>query len=189
MRKTLKSIIYLGISILICTLVTMNVEQRGKKYEKNFVLDDIGFRLLPKIQGCTFWFENTLPFLLGGILFMNKLLDHSTITMIAVMILFRSVAIGLTVFPKTNPACCVGCDWRIGACHDKMYSGHTAITTLSMLVLASKFPQITPLVPLVIATQGCMLVMTRGHYTIDIYIGFLVALLIFTNKHHLNKII
>lgn len=188
MRKMLKLIFYLLISFLISILVTMNVENRGNKYPDNFVLDDIGFRLLPKIKH-TIWLENILPAILSGILLVTGLINHETITMFAVMILLRSVAIGLTIFPKTDPACCVGCDKRIGACHDKMYSGHTAITTLSMLVLASRFPQLTPLVPLVIATQGCMLVMTRGHYTIDIYIGFLVALLIFTNKHHLNKII
>ena len=76
---------------------------------------------------------------------------------------------------------------RIGVCHDKMFSGHTAFTTLAILTLALKNSNLKPLVPIVIIAQGVLMLIARAHYSVDVFIGFLVTLLVFTNKTYIMK--
>ena len=186
----MKSIVLLLLSLLFVSIISLNVENRSEKYKgKEFVLDDVAFKLLPEITGCTFIAENTIPFMLIIILFFTKLLDSKFTTLISVIIFLRSIAIGLTVLPKTNLKCCIKCDLRLGVCHDKMFSGHTAFTTLSMLLIAEKYPHYKYLVGIVILLQGFMMLISRAHYSVDIYIGFLVSLLVYSNKTNILKVL
>ena len=183
MYRLLKSLVLLFFSLIILLIVSLNIEKRSEIYKgKEFVLDDVAFNLLPKINGTTFLVENTIPIILICLLSYNKLVNVDLIILFTIILILRTIAIGLTVLPKTNINCSIKNDLLIGVCHDKMFSGHTAFTTLAMLTLAFKFNKVKPFVPVVIILQGLMMLIARAHYSIDIYIGFLVTLLVYTNK-------
>ena len=186
MDRLLKSLVLFFFSLSILFIVSLNIEKRSESYKgKEFILDDVAFNLLPKINGSTFLAENTIPFILICVLSYNKLVNIDFIILFTVILILRTIAIGLTILPKTNINCSIKNDLMIGVCHDKMFSGHTAFTTLAMLTLAFKVNKVKQFVPVVIILQGLMMLIARAHYSIDIYIGFLVTLLVYTNKHFL----
>ena len=188
MKNLYKTISLFSLSLVVLSIVSINIENRSKCYNgKEFVLDDVAFRLLPKIKGCTFIAENTIPFILILLLLYYKSINCEFIVLFTIIIILRTISIGLTILPKTNPKCCMENSLRIGVCHYKMFSGHTAFTTLAMLTLALKNSNLKPLVPIVIIAQGVLMLIARAHYSVDVFIGFLVTLLVFTNKTYIMK--
>uniref|UniRef100_A0A131YR68 Shingomyelin synthase n=1 Tax=Rhipicephalus appendiculatus TaxID=34631 RepID=A0A131YR68_RHIAP len=74
-------------------------------------------------------------------------------------------------------------------CGDYIYSGHTVILTLSYLVVREYSPQrckYLHLVYLVLSTVGILMVLlSRGHYTVDVVIGYYVTSRVFWIYHTL----
>lgn len=74
-------------------------------------------------------------------------------------------------------------------CGDYIYSGHTVILTLAYLVVREYSPQrckYLHLVYLVLSTVGIfMVLLSRGHYTVDVVIGYYVTSRVFWIYHTL----
>lgn len=74
-------------------------------------------------------------------------------------------------------------------CGDYIYSGHTVILTLAHLVVREYSPQrckLLHLVSLVLSSIGIIMVLlSRGHYTVDVVIGYYVTTRLFWTYHTL----
>lgn len=155
-----------------------------KKYHNEFVLYDIGHNTFPHIYNNVDLSINILPIslILYSFVFLKHNADEIMLSII-VMIILRIIAIRITILPKCNQSC--DKVTLLGGCHDQIFSGHTAITVLLCLFIYEHNK--TLFVPSVIIaiSQMFLIISTRSHYSIDVFIGLLVALLIFTNKQYL----
>ena len=179
-----KNSIILLLLIFVNYLNTKQIEKVANDYKSKLILHDEGFELLPRINHNVNTLINIIPIILiiYSILNLNKKFVEITSTIIIMMIL-RMIANRLTILPHSDEKC-KGVTIQ-GGCYDKMFSGHTALTVLLCLFYNEQSKNIyIPCILVVI--QIFLLISTRSHYTIDVYIGLLVALLIYTNK---NKII
>jgi len=64
-----------------------------------------------------------------------------------------------------------------GGVHDKVFSGHTAFATVVALVLIRHgiWNRLGYLYPF---SMGLIMIATRGHYTVDVFLGFIIAYLV-----------
>ncbi|CAN7976425.1 unnamed protein product [Ixodes persulcatus] len=74
-------------------------------------------------------------------------------------------------------------------CGDYIYSGHTVILTLAYLVVREYSPQRCKVVHITYLTLSCvgilMVLLSRGHYTVDVVIGYYVTTRLFWVYHTL----
>ena len=164
-------------------LNTYNVEIIAKdSYTSEMKLQDIGHNWLPLIENNTNMLTNITPIILFiyVFLFMND--KHSEIVnLVSIIVLIRMISTRLTIFPSSDPKCNKCTVW--GGCHDKMFSGHTAITVALCLYIYENNKNMA--VPCLIAvfTQSFISIATRGHYSVDVFMGGLIALFMFNSKN------
>lgn len=179
-----RTYIILIILIYVNYLNTKQIENVAKEYKTKIILHDEGFNTLPRINNNVNILINIIPIILiiYSILKLNNKFVEITSTII-IMIVLRIIANRLTILPHSDENC-KGVSIQ-GGCYDKIFSGHMALTTLLCLFYYEETKNIY--IPCILAViQMFLLISTRSHYTIDVYIGLLIALLIYTNK---NKII
>ena len=179
-----KNSIILLLLILVNYINTKQIDNVANHYKTKIILHDEGFKLIPRISYNVNTLINIIPIILiiYSILKLNNKFVEITSTII-VMIILRVIANRSTILPYSDEKC-KGVS-ILGGCHDKMFSGHMALTALLCLFYYEESKNIYISIVLIIM-QMFLLISTRSHYTIDVYIGFLIALLIYTNK---NKII
>ena len=102
------------------------------------------------------------------------------------IVLLRDFTISLTILPRID-GCLVSKGNSItGGCHDKIFSGHAAFTLLATLIMYER-GIIKNLILLIIlnVVNVLFILITRGHYTIDIVVSILVTFVVFQNKFRL----
>jgi hypothetical protein len=70
-----------------------------------------------------------------------------------------------------------------GGCYDKVFSAHTAFVALFTLIFLSKTFITTRLFWLINLVNMAILVFTRGHYTVDVILGFVITYLVYDGKY------
>jgi hypothetical protein len=113
--------------------------------------------------------------------------DHSLISEFLkkyiFLIFIRSFTILLTILPK-HEQCSKRFKWStcmFGQCYDKIFSGHTAFTMLAALLLIRN--QILPQwlgIGFLVIEVFCIL-LTRSHYSIDVFFAMIVTYLVYQN--------
>lgn len=104
------------------------------------------------------------------------------------IILIRCITINLTILPKNRSDEYIKYD-IINGCYDKIFSGHFATLLLATLIFY-KYNIIKNISILIILNIINVLIIlcTRSHYSIDIFVSFVVTMLLFTNNINLEYI-
>ena len=100
------------------------------------------------------------------------------------LIFVRSLTIFLTILPK-HENCQKRFEWStclVGQCYDKIFSGHTALTTLAALLLVRAGYIPSWLGILFVALETCFILLTRSHYTIDVFFAMVMTYLVYDKK-------
>jgi hypothetical protein len=162
------------------------------RYDQNHKhLYDLGFNLIPEISSswhdylvflCIFLF--TLRWIFVNVELVNKILIYMSITYI-----LRLISINLTILPPIGDCNHVYADspyrsvfiYDSSTCFDYIYSGHISwmifIVLLSYYNKHSKLEIIFYLLSLFMV--GYLIIATRSHYSVDIYLGTLISTLVF----------
>lgn len=181
---------WLSISLLLIigllnTWNTNELEKIAKKYYKNeVILKDLGHDLLPHITKYKTLCTDIIPILLIVFCFRAMRPDLAEIAnVISIIMILRMISYRLTIFPTSDEKC-DGVHAN-GGCHDKMFSGHTALVTAICLFVAKSRPKLQVPCILTVLLQMFMSVATRSHYSVDVFIGALIAGLVYSNKNYL----
>jgi len=160
---------------------------------------DIMHKHLPYWKN-NYWLNNLI-----GILTLIPLIYTNDINMyfdfgalLLIVNIIRDITINLTILPQNKE-----CELHkrsymfqglLGACYDKIFSGHTAFVFL-LTLLYNSYSVITN-VPLLIVWNifnALSILIIRSHYTIDIFVSFLVCYTVFTeymkNNHSFHDIV
>lgn len=115
----------------------------------------------------------------------NENMYFDFIALLLIVNILRDITINLTILPK-NKECNLNERSEIyksvlGACYDKIFSGHTAFVYLLTLLYYS-YSVITnvPILILWNIFNAVSILIIRSHYTIDVVVSFLVCYAVFT---------
>lgn len=185
--------------VILFFIVTTYVHQKGKAFytdreSKNKVrakIYDIGIENTPNLsqytifEKCVSIIAMILPLLFG------KDVLYEYLNMFVTVILIRCIFIPLTILPKEKH--CDDTELKMhnyvdGHCYDKIFSGHFASVVLLALVLGGR-----GLVNKSVLAIGCILyafiiISLRYHYTADLAVGALIALVVYQNKLSITKL-
>ena len=143
---------------------------------------DIGHNLLPALPSKFKFF----PDLICGLLFVVSLYlhrDHYSPLMWTLIVVFvlRTITIQLTVLPPVKSFDCTN-RHAIDCTQDYIFSGHFSKTVVCILfILAAKPTLVVPMVSIGLV-QAFFIIGLRNHYTIDVFIGALVAYFVFSQQ-------
>lgn len=82
---------------------------------------------------------------------------------------------------------------KFDTCGDLLFSGHTAVVTLNLLLIRKHFPQSRQsrhsckwrlLIPVYLFVCGVGIISSRKHYTVDVVLGIMIATLVFSRFEH-----
>jgi len=97
-----------------------------------------------------------------------------------IILIIRGISISLTQLPHTREVdtsrsllkSCV-----FGADYDKIFSGHTAFMVVTTMILV-QYGVWHPIMYVLPLAMGYLLIETRSHYTVDVFLGGVIALLV-----------
>jgi len=100
----------------------------------------------------------------------------------SIIIFFRAITTSVTILPSCHSKNCeLQYSWLnyiIGHCNDKIFSGHTSLS-LVLLYLIYRYNLVNnTLLYILIFIQiliAILLIATRGHYTIDVLLGYFIT--------------
>jgi hypothetical protein len=186
----------------IHSVIVFQVHSSGKTFYQGRISDqkcfpkvyDIGFKYTPDLSS----YKNLhlafdimtmlLPFMISVILSRWDIFYEysSYITVILLIRLLFNIA---TILPKVKNCDDTEFTWKnilFGHCYDKIFSGHVAgVALLSVLLYVHNIIPATMLIPFNILYALCILAI-RYHYTIDIFVAYVVTLVIYQNKLKIN---
>lgn len=190
--RALENTATISLLILIITLSSYVTDELGIWfYEKQSLYRNNENKVFDLIHEFTPDFHeyggivNLIPLLfLGTFLFTKGKLIWEFAEKFLVLIFIRSLTIFLTILPK-HEKCFKRFEWStcfVGQCYDKIFSGHTALTTLAALLLVrgSYIPQWLGI--LFVFLETVFILVTRSHYTIDVFFAMVMAYLVYDKK-------
>ena len=133
---------------------------------------------------------NLIPLLfLGTFLFTKGNLIWEFAEKFLVLIFLRSLTIMFTILPK-HEKCSKRFQWStclVGQCYDKIFSGHTALTTLAALLLTRAGYIPAWLGILFVSLEVLFILVTRSHYSVDVIFALAITYLVYDKKTLLLK--
>lgn len=164
---------YLFLVLLVSLLQMVTIYTKRPKE-----IEDLGHRWIPKMRACWKFVPDMLWLLTGAIAF-YLYRANPTVLLKALFFLFllRWVSIHLTVLPPIKDFECTE-RHPMDCAQDYVFSGHMACVVLYTLFIYDKYPQWQ--VPLILTNviQAWFILGLRNHYTIDVFVGTLVAWLV-----------
>jgi hypothetical protein len=154
---------------------------RISKNKKSQKVYDVSHLYMPDLQKYH-WISDcvTLLFLVPLIFYPSMLFEY--ILFFIPLFITRSIVNRLTVLPKNKSCKPSNITMFIGGCYDKIYSGHFASVLLATL-LYYKYNLINlNIIYIVNIINGILILLTRGHYTVDIYVALVTTLLFYQNN-------
>lgn len=107
----------------------------------------------------------------------------------SIIVAIRVISSTITDIPSSDPNCSINKDasWSsyiTGHCFDKIFSGHTAIS-LSLILVARKYDLLGNgsaifLSLLQILYVYFFLICTRGHYSVDVFLSYVIVIPLFS---------
>ena len=99
-----------------------------------------------------------------------------------VIFIIRSITNMLTILPKYKN-CDINKKYKfISGCYDKIFSGHfSSVFLATLLYLKYNWINMSTLV-LINMINSISILLSRGHYTIDLVVAFFVTLFVYQNK-------
>ena len=186
--------IFIFCTMILCIVVFINISVQHighNHYTKN------NLKLYDLIQECTPNFHkyeylvNIIPLLIISSLFYlpitTKIMEEFFIKFFIILII-RALTTFTTILPK-HEKCEVNLKWTsllLGGCYDKLFSGHTAFTTLwTLIFLNEKFIN-TFQFWFINLINSVAIITTHSHYTVDVILGFIITFFVYDSDHVLK---
>ena len=180
----LYSIIAVTIAVWTGNYVAMRVGQPD-------TIVDVGHALIPQVQlsplvkvGVTFLWA---PFLAASSA--RAAIVQRIGTRLMLLFALRAITNVVTILPKSED-----CDTRFkwymlfnGGCYDKVFSGHSAMAVLMSMALVTYGVWPAWAGWTYTASMVLMLLVSRGHYTVDIVLGLALAFMMWSIPLPLNS--
>ena len=186
MALTVASVLTIASNMTASHLGAAHYERYDKS--KSFEVFDLGHEILPQFDVSqlvdAFSALGWVPFVYlapGGV---ARRIQADLGARLAFLFFLRAITTTVTILPKRQDCDASKWTWREllgGACYDKIFSGHAAVATLVSLELVKH--DVWPSWAGWTYGGGISLLMlvSRGHYTVDIVLGILLAFLTWTS--------
>ncbi len=168
-----------------CRKSIYNIAQNFYKNYPEKRLYDLGHYLIPYHKYSTYISEYIISFvsvsiLIIFILYPNIKLLYSIFFIYAILTIIKGCFINLTLLPDSSQECTFS--KYFGSCNDLFFSGHTA-KILILLLVVDYYNLIPNYISYIYYTLFIFMILfiisARNHYTIDIFIGILMAYVIY----------
>jgi hypothetical protein len=176
------------IYLVVCKKVFYKLENKSEVFyeivrskQKSKVYDIIHDNL-PSIRKLSVIVE-AIPFiLLTFILFIDLKLFYNIAGFMITIFAFRLFIIHLTILPKDKKCDIKNASLYNGGCYDKVYSGHFSVVFMSLLVIYNKKYINFFTFALLSLIMAFLLISTRAHYTIDIFVAVFIVIIVYQNN-------
>lgn len=173
----------LSIILVVFVLINYNITIYIDSYQTipKEPLDDLLIKKLPDISQYRI-LTDIIPLLLILILLfkrpnINQIEDYLLCYMI--IMLLRMFSMSLTIMPS------IACEYKkhqniiTGGCHDCMFSGHTSLVLLVLLILVTdyKYPKVICLI--IGIMYSLLIISSHAHYSVDVVIAWYITFLVF----------
>jgi hypothetical protein len=183
------------IYLLVCKKVFHRLENKSEIFFENIKskqkskIYDIIHNNLPSTRKLMTIVDATPFILLVVILFIDVNLFYNIMGFLVTILIFRMFIIHITILPKDKKCDIKKSSLLSGGCYDKIYSGHFSAVFMCLLSLyMSKYINLFTLLSL--STIFALLIITsRSHYTIDIFVAFLIVVVVYQNNINVCRII
>ena len=183
------------IYLLICKKVFHRLENKSEvfyeniKSKKKSKIYDIIHSNLPSTRKLM-TLVDAVPFiLLVGILFIDVNLFYNIMGFLVTILILRMFIIHITILPKDKKCDIKKSSVLSGGCYDKVYSGHFSVVFICLLSLyMNKYINLFTFSSLSIIF-GLLIITSRSHYTIDIFVAFLIVVVVYQNNINACRII
>lgn len=162
--------------------VHARIKHNGGRFRKP--LNDVIHNNTPNFSSHAYVIDPiTLIFIIPLITKCNINIIKHFLNILAIIIILRSIALLTTDIPRSDITCnpySIGIyNIFFGHCYDKIFSGHTAFTLLCVLVSYKYKLTNTSILILLSFLQiihALSLIVTRGHYTIDVLLSYYIVI-------------
>ena len=188
-----KKFLVISVIIVIYCIVSkrmyLHLEKKGEdffdnvKSKQKVKIYDIVHSNLPSTRNLKFIIDIIPYILFFYISFIDLRLFYNVLGILIPVFIIRLLIINITILPK-DKKCDINKDScpYTGGCYDKIYSGHFAVIFTCLLFLyKTKYINIVTL-SLSSIVVSLLIVTSRSHYTIDIFVSFLMVLLLYQNN-------
>jgi len=171
--------------ILTCQYGAETLGQLHYELDGHTHVYDIAHKYLPDLHDWQWIVHLILLVLLVFAFFQTDgyMILRSTFFMLLVVLVIRALTVVSTVLPKHADCVVEGSGfWNFlqgGGCYDKIFSGHVAFVTLITLNLLKYGDLSLPVFWLITLVNAILMLLTRGHYTVDVILGFVIPFLVF----------
>jgi len=187
--------IIIVIYLLICKKILYRLENKSEVFYDNVKLNqklkiyDIIHNNLPSTRKLL-TIVDSVPFILLAVLFfIDVKLFYNVYGFLVTIFFIRLVIINLTILPKDKKCNIKKTSILSGGCYDKVYSGHFSVVFICLLTLyKNKYINLFTLLFLSIVF-ALSIVTSRSHYTIDIFVAFLIVVVVYQNNINVCRII
>jgi len=101
------------------------------------------------------------------------------IVLFCILTLLKSIMVHATVFPTLHSYCDRPLFSPQGNCNDYMFSGHMMMVTLAFLFMWKNHTVSMCFMALYLIITALVITASRNHYTVDVVVGFVLAVLVF----------
>lgn len=175
-------IVFFLFVVVVQKCITLKVSKR------NTSISDLGFKLIkPNYSKTNDYIIDVLVYGTVVAFFLLSSSRHIHAFMISAVsiLILRTICILLTVLPKTDKPCVHkrhSFITTIQDCtNDYMFSGHTAFLYLALLHINEQIPSVKIPSIVLMCTVIYLLITTRSHYSIDIFIAMVLSYFVFQN--------
>jgi hypothetical protein len=181
--------------LLVSKKVYYHLENKSEIFYKDVKLKqkskiyDIIHHNLPSMRNLSL-ISDIFPYILVTIIiFIDVNLFYNVIGFLVSIYVIRLLIINLTILPKDKKCDIKNTSIYNGGCYDKVYSGHFSASFLCLLVLyKNKYINLFTFLFLSIVV-GLLITTTRSHYTIDIFVAFLMVIIVYQNNINFCRIV
>jgi len=183
------------IFLLVCKKVFHRLENKSEVFFENIKLKqkskvyDIIHTNLPPTRKLMTIVDATPFILLAVIFFIDVNLFYNIMGFLVTILILRMFIIHITILPKDKKCDIKKSSIFSGGCYDKVYSGHFSVVFMCLLSLyVSKYINLFTLLSLSIIF-ALLIITSRSHYTIDIFVAFLIVVVVYQNNINVCRII
>jgi len=195
LKKLVVACIIIIIYVMICKKILYRLENKSELFYENVKLKqkskiyDIIHNNLPSTRNLLI-IVDYIPFiLLGVIFFIDVNLFYNVLGFLGTIFILRLFIINMTILPKDKKCDIKKSSIFSGGCYDKVYSGHFSVVFMCLLSLyMSKYINLFTFSSLSIIF-ALLIITSRSHYTIDIFVAFLIVVIVYQNNINMCRII
>jgi hypothetical protein len=188
-------VVIILIYLLVCKKIYYHLENKSEVFYDNVKLKqkakiyDIIHHNLPSMRNLSL-ISDIFPYiLLTIILFIDVNLFYNILGFIITIFFIRLVIINFTILPRDKKCNIKKTSILSGGCYDKVYSGHFSVVFICLLTLyKNKYINLFTLLFLSIVF-ALSIVTSRSHYTIDIFVAFLIVVVVYQNNFNICRVI